>query len=649
MPTQGTNTTDILSSGVLTVHVPEIPLAEGEVKENVESTTSRSMVFYDEEIPVYIKLQLEKDFSSILELVAVAIELKIIGAVPSSQRDSVSSSTNSAVEKTYVTRSEIVTHEKLVYKSADVAIWKVSIPVEHPRTRLLHPYALIDAVVNITHEMTDGLEASDRPDSESHHLEDFEPIQEVNLFEALRYGTTGPNDLLSNLSASRVATTTDLTENSPTPPLVTADSTATANTVPPPPPPASDKPALRISKYGGDNKLGKKASADQQQPIESSRYEKLTKLAAAVKLPVFPALNLRLRCTKAMGIQDSLIAVLDLSSSENAKVDVLIKSVKFELLGGTSTPLGLQEVPFKLKPGEDCMLSYTLNHSDVFLLAKEQSGSRIKPVSIVVECVPILLDTLDSSGPIVNTHWDTVVDFDIASVPPKESAPSSVGPENHQQQQQPGLSPIIGGGSSPTFPAAFPKRLTKMNRNVGSTTSVPTISNTGSNSGGGNNNTSGGTGSANRGSMSGNRNWQQLHGLTLSFSGPSAVKVSETFQWKIFAINKSQAVRHLSLYVQPSESMEKSLPKNGDLYPVVGRTSLKRMYQASSLGSVGLICLANDIRLGPLYPQACFETEINLLALSAGVHTLEGLTVMDHATGDSFDCGKLLEVVVNDD
>lgn len=564
----GPNATDILSAGVLSIHIPE----RGEFDDETIEAKERSILFYDEEVPLYIKLELEEDFSSVLELVAIAIEVKVVGQVPISQPGS----GQNTVEQTSVMHSQIVTHENLVKKSNDVAIWKVNVPVDHPRTRLISPYAMIDAVVNITHEMTDGLEASKQSEDTSFYLDEFRPVQEINLFEALGHDAN-LNQLHSNLSASRVVT----------------------------------------SENGSPKPLPKEPSQEgEANDCDPTKYEKLTKLAAAVKLPVYPALNLRLRCTKATGIQDNLVAVLDLSSSDTAQVDVLVKSVKFDLVGGTSTPLGPRDFPLRLSPGEDCMLSYTLSHSDVFLLTQEQAGSRIKPVSIVVESVPVLYE---SDGPVITTKWDTTVDFDISSVPPKESAtitqPAPLPPA-------PSQSPLTGMGI--TAPTPSFKKLSKLGR-TSSSSSVPTLTRTNTSS-----------------------KWQQLSGLTLSFSGPSAVNVSETFCWKIFAVNKSQAVRHLALYVHPSDKLEKSLPKNTDLYPVIDRTSLRRMYQASSLGSVGIICLANDIRLGPLYPQACFETEINLLALSAGVHSLEGLTIMDQATGDSFDCGRLLEVVVND-
>ncbi|KAA8909046.1 hypothetical protein TRICI_004666 [Trichomonascus ciferrii] len=569
----GPNATDILSSGVLSIHVPE----RGEFDGDANEVKERSILFYDEEVPLYIKLELEEDFSSVLELVAIAIEVKVVGQVPSSQQGP----NQKGVEQTSVMHSQIVTHENLIRKATNVAIWKVNVPVDHPRTRLISPHAMIDAVVNITHEMTDGLEASKQSEDTSFYLDEFRPVQEINLFEALGHDAN-LNQLHSNLSASRVATSEN---NSPKP-------------LPKEPP-----------QQGEDD--------------YPTNYEKLTKLAAAVKLPVYPALNLRLRCTKATGIQDNLVAVLSLSSSDNAKVDVLVKSVKFDLVGGTSTPLGPRDFPLPLSPGEDCMLSYTLSHSDVFLLTQEQAGSRVKPVSIVVESIPVLYE---NEGPVITTKWDTTVDFDISSVPPKESATASTAvltqPPPPPPPPPPSHSPLTGMGI--TAPTPSFKKLAKLGR-TSSSSSVPTLNRT-----------------------STSTKLQQLSGLTLSFSGPSAVKVSETFRWKIFAVNKSQAVRHLALYVHPSDKMEKNLPKNTDLYPVIDRTSLRRMYQASSLGSVGIICLANDIRLGPLYPQACFETEINLLALSAGVHSLEGLTIVDQATGDSFDCGRLLEVVVND-
>ena len=57
------------------------------------------------------------------------------------------------------------------------------------------------------------------------------------------------------------------------------------------------------------------------------------------------------------------------------------------------------------------------------------------------------------------------------------------------------------------------------------------------------------------------------------------------------------------------------------------------------------LILNNDIRMGPLDPNAVFETEIQLI-VSKGIFNLDGVKVFDMNSGDGIDFGKLVEVFV---
>ena len=56
--------------------------------------------------------------------------------------------------------------------------------------------------------------------------------------------------------------------------------------------------------------------------------------------------------------------------------------------------------------------------------------------------------------------------------------------------------------------------------------------------------------------------------------------------------------------------------------------------------------LTNDVRLGPIEPNAVYESEVDIIGISKGVFNLQGLKIFDIASGDGIDFGKLMEVFV---
>lgn len=668
---ESTSTTDLLSGGLLSIHIPKnAPSIDSEVAASLAKVPDRDILFYDEVVTVFVSLKIDKDdekardFLKLVDMIALAVEMKVTGSVPQSLgiQGAGASGGHQAhhgnERATFVTFSGIISKESLVQKENDSAVWKFPLTIVHPRTRLISPQILLDAVVNVSEAPPgDGdLDAQGQATDDSNaYAEPFKPAMEINLFNALDYDKqlyrrnesgsarhsrssggigsgagisssssgsgTGSTGMASSLSASRVLKSEKAIE---TPEMRTGEF-----------PSRSATPAVNLSAQA--------ASV----PQANGGGDGIAKLSAEKQIAVTPPLNLRLRCSKAAGMYDSIIAVLEALSSESQKVNVRLTSAKIDLPGGSAVLLGgCVEFPLTLTPGESLTLSYKLDHSDVFLLSREQQGSRIKPICITVECIP-LVDEGDS-GPTVTTRWNTMVDFDLANsqpgplphqvgtvpgashsnmLPPTTPGPSAAGAGSGSTQQGLGMpnynSQPGGPSSSSTSLAQGPqfRRMPKLGR-TSSSTSLQSSARIKTSAG--------------------------ISGLTISFSGPSTVQVGQTFQWKIFAVNKSQVQRNLSLYVHPPDKLDRQVPKNADIYPIVDRQQLRKLRLISQSSSTpGLVCLGNDIRLGPLHPWACCETEITLVALSSGIHTLEGLSVLDHSNGDSYDCGRLLEVVVN--
>uniref|UniRef100_A0A060T665 ARAD1C17556p n=1 Tax=Blastobotrys adeninivorans TaxID=409370 RepID=A0A060T665_BLAAD len=659
---ESTSTTDLLSGGLLSIHIPKnAPSIDSEVAASLAEVPDRDILFYDEVVTVFVTLKIDKDdekareFRKLVDMIALAVEMKVTGSVPQSLGIQGAQTHHSNEMATFVTFSGIISKDSLVQKEDDSAVWKFPLTIVHPRTRLINPQILLDAVVNVSEPPPgDGDSDADgrAKDDYNAYAEPFKPAMEINLFNALDYDKqlyrrnepgstkhsrvsggsgsgsgggisssgsgTGSTAMTSSLSASRVLKSEKVYE---TPEMRAGEF-----------PSRSATPAVNLSAQAGST------------PQANGGAEGIAKLSSEKKIAVSPPLNLRLRCSKAAGMYDSIIAVLEALSSESQKVNVRLTSAKIDLPGGSAVLLGgCVEFPLTLTPGESLTLSYKLNHSDVFLLSREQQGNRIKPICITVECIPLVDE--GETGPTVTTRWNTMVDFDLANsqpgppphqvgtvpgashsnmLPPTTPGPSAAGGGSQQGTGLPNYNTQPGGpSSSSTSLAQGPqfRRMPKLGR-TSSSTSLQSSARVKTSTG--------------------------IGGLTISFSGPSTVQVGQTFQWKIFAVNKSQVQRNLSLYVHPPDKLDRQVPKNADIYPIVDRQHLRKLRLISQSSSTpGLVCLGNDIRLGPLHPWACCETEITLVALSSGIHTLEGLSVLDHTNGDSYDCGRLLEVVVN--
>lgn len=158
-----------------------------------------------------------------------------------------------------------------------------------------------------------------------------------------------------------------------------------------------------------------------------------------------------------------------------------------------------------------------------------------------------------------------------------------------------------------------------------------------------------------------------LSGLRLTFQGRLNVDLGKIILWKVQAINHSQHTMHLSLIVKnplnfhpiypapaPTSTAQSFSSSNllgekasdSERVIVLSRQNLYSQYQQLKLETSGVIVLTNDIRLGPIEPNAVFESEFEIIGISKGVFTLHGLKIFDMATGDGIDFGKLVEVFV---
>lgn len=156
-----------------------------------------------------------------------------------------------------------------------------------------------------------------------------------------------------------------------------------------------------------------------------------------------------------------------------------------------------------------------------------------------------------------------------------------------------------------------------------------------------------------------------LSGLRLTFLGRLDVELGKVATLRIQAINLSLRTLHLSLIVKnptkfgpvyssnnvatsSASSSNVISGKDSNLQKVLvhSRQQLFHQYQQSKLETCGVIMLTNDVRLGPIEPNAVYESEVDIIGISKGVFNLQGLKIFDIASGDGIDFGKLMEVFV---
>lgn len=638
----------------------------------IQDAKLRSFAFYDEVLPFHIQLEVKnasltaEGFESFASSLNVLVNTKIAGSQGNTAESNSRHSHQSKNQEFEIFSTVVDSPSSLVYCGKDlgseeeskwVALWRVSIDVSHPRTRLYKPHLVIDVTAGSDCNSPTTTAASLRSHS-AHpsqnnaedvdqatpiYLDEFMPAEDVNVFETL----SADNRLkeTTKLSLNRVSSQRNRNYDSRSSiksPLQSRSSTPTPQFKLDAPPAVKNQPAPP------------KDASSPKPPSETSpsTHNHVATIMGSVRLPVFPAVNLRLRCTKSTGSQNSIVAILEIENSDSAQFNVLIKSAHLEFTAGSAVLFGDCSFPMWLSPGENFSMAYQLSHADAGLLK-----SRVKPMTILLHSVPVMSDISETSiinfdhekesfnyadvGPLVLTKWDTVVDFGVAAIPGAASA----------------LAPVALGSASGAV-----KKLFKVGRTA-SVTSLRSAANGAGNSVG---DPYGGTESMRESRT--NTITSQLNGFLISFSGPSAVKVGEVFKWRVFAVNKSPHQRHLTLYIQPREkgfranaqnqvlsnnfSFDKQLPQKPETSPILDRSQLLKLYedcqQLSASGSTGIVSLTNDVRIGPLQANACFETEISMLALVTGQYSLEGLCVIDLTSGDSYDCGKLLDVVITE-
>ncbi|TID30361.1 hypothetical protein CANINC_001063 [Pichia inconspicua] len=347
---------------------------------------------------------------------------------------------------------------------------------------------------------------------------------------------------------------------------------------------------------------------------------------------------------KSLQTNDKTLAWLDLSTSNALKEEnilVKINSISVDCVGSQMTICTPIQFPFMLTPSTILTIAYKVSSDD---------ESSVKPLNVVVDA------TIDGKNNI-KTQW--MSNLDLSS--------------NAHLLMQPGNNYDASGlkGNPTLLPAAKVSKLRSyanlMSKN--SPKLLPPKSATLSNFAGTNVTKQADSGMGGKrytsvriksGSnlslsqlWSGTTSQNFQRGLVVTVSGPTKVKLGETFRWKIQLLNKSSARMDLILYVQSSikKDYEKNIPpipiqsrNKNDIVPLFNNNQLVRSFYYK-FNRAGIVSLTNNLRVSLEYGNL-YECDLELLSVERGMFNIYDFKVLDISSGDIFECNRLLDVLV---
>jgi len=308
----------------------------------------------DELLPVFVVLQIlapldDTLYDHYLSRLAVSLEVTAID----DQRQRMSSHPSRGPEASHLLFHTLIDEKqtpRLPMKdvSSRLAVWKLQVPLGHPRARLNNPKVVITCSATLRPAELQQPQLGDE------YMTSRTPVG-INLLDPY---STDPSlsHIAPRLSALRVSRVIPVTE---TP----------------------------------------------QQSIRPLGY------AAKRAFGIFPAINIRLRYSRIVsGSKQSIIASLDLEITTFRECDVCIKKVDITVAGGHAELVGdTSTLPITCQPRDDVTFLYTLSQNDSSSSPKHTSPSaHVRPLSVSLEAVALVSE---ECRPHITTNWTTTVDF----------------------------------------------------------------------------------------------------------------------------------------------------------------------------------------------------------------------------------------------
>ncbi|CAG8510321.1 4329_t:CDS:2 [Paraglomus brasilianum] len=406
-------------------------------------------------------------------------------------------------------------------------------------------------------------------------------------------------------------------------------------------------------------------------------------------LPVKSALNVRMRTTSVSPLDNVLMMSVELENNTDAGTAFDVQEVRIELSSAIVAQFdwgGKKEIfPLILHPVDQVTFLYSiaileesaktypqyypissLNHpssrrSSVTSTPPPAPNAEDKQrhVSIIVRGSPIV-DGQSIKN--VESRWNCMLDLSNLrrqedSLPP--NLPGIVGSrlsmsminQKPSGYQTPSISRPGTGSVTPTpTKSSYGEYATAYGRNKRGLPMIPDndIANYGSN-----------------GVLDGGRTPAKRHvehdvdGVVVSFSVDSKVIIGKVFTITVFIVNRSKHVRRFTVVVpnrrRPSESAKnlppipvgvKSTTQNNQLEPYMEETEFLRRHTDFGTNETGIICLENNVRIGPLSSSTCETTKLHFIAIRESLHVIDLIQLVDNDTGFITNLRSVLEVYV---
>ncbi|KAA8895525.1 TRAPP trafficking subunit Trs65-domain-containing protein [Sphaerosporella brunnea] len=348
----------------------------------------RNNLFYDEKLPVFIVLQIlvplsDELYERYLARIAVSLEVAAIdGHKPQHGPPGRNQETVHMLFQTTVNEEE--TPRISVGESTKrLAVWKLEVPLGHPRARLNNPRVLLTCSATLRPAELQ------KPLFEDDYMASRQPMG-INLLESF-----AEDPLMSHsprLSAHRVSRVIPVTQAP-------------------------------------------------QQAIRPIGY------AAKRGFNIYPAINIRLRYSRIpSGNRHIVIASLDLEVTPFSHCSVTINSVNIAVAGGSATLVAdspSTELPVTCLPRDDMTFLYTLAQTDIntesAFTTPAAPGTQVRAISVSLEATALVSDTC---RPCIFTNWTTTVDFAPPAAP---HFPSHAGIQ--RAHRPPSLGAIVHGAT----------------------------------------------------------------------------------------------------------------------------------------------------------------------------------------------------------
>lgn len=305
------------------------------------------------------------------------------------------------------------------------------------------------------------------------------------------------------------------------------------------------------------------------------------------------------------------IALLDMEIIPFVQIEATIEEVHIALTNGDVEPLMPSFLPMQCQSGDCVTFMYKL-HQALNVGPNPAVGLLNPNIDLISVKILLLVHVSDKCRPVVIMEWTTHVDFTQALNP-------SYGP--------------------PSQPIQRPNRPTSLPVSNGNGSSAPMVSITTS--------------------LQPVYNAIPNNGLSVSFNASNEpVEIGKPFTWKVLIVNQSTRVARIAIIplprIQRQTSQAQSFAKrhapksstasfhpserrhtrNGeDLDMSQAIVEENVLYAMQHSGGVppetDLMALTAELRIGPLAPEQCYESEIQMIAFEVGTLQVDVMRIVD--------------------